>query len=164
ALPAGDGPTPLSLVAFDPARSIYDAPILALFITISSLATAFIVHRVSERRTRRAPAWDCGFPDPSPATQYTAASFAQPLRRVYGALAFSARDTVEMPPPGDLRPARLSVVLVDHLWRVFYAAPGRLVLAASLRLNVLQFLTIRRYLVLMFGALVILLAIAAVTT
>ena len=164
ALPAGDGPTPLSLVAFDPARSIYDAPILALFITISSLATAFIVHRVSERRTRRAPAWDCGFPDPSPATQYTAASFAQPLRRVYGALAFSARDTVEMPPPGDLRPARLSVVLVDHLWRIFYTAPGRMVLAVSLRLNVLQFLTIRRYLVLMFGALVILLSIAAVTT
>jgi formate hydrogenlyase subunit 3/multisubunit Na+/H+ antiporter MnhD subunit len=164
ALPAGQGPTPLSLIAFDPARSIYDAPILALFITISSLATAAIVHRVSERRTRRAPAWDCGFPDASPATQYTASSFAQPLRRVYGALAFSARDTVDMPAPGDARPARLSVALVDYLWRLFYAAPGRAVLAVSLRLNVLQFLTIRRYLVLMFGALVILLSIAAVTT
>ncbi len=33
---------------------------------------------------RRAPAWDCGFPDPSPATQYTAGSFAQPIRRVFG--------------------------------------------------------------------------------
>ena len=33
-----------------------------------------------------------------------------------------------------------------------------------MRLNALQFLTIRRYLVLMFAALVILLSIAAVTT
>jgi formate hydrogenlyase subunit 3/multisubunit Na+/H+ antiporter MnhD subunit len=162
-LPTGEGPTPLSLIAFDPEQSIYDAPVIALFIAISSLVTMAIVHRLSERRTRRSPAWDCGFPDPSPATQYTASSFAQPLRRVYGALAFAARDTVEMPPPGDPRPARLSVALVDHLWRLFYAAPGRAVLALSIRLNVLQFLTIRRYLVLMFGALVILLAIVAVT-
>jgi hypothetical protein len=69
-----------------------------------------------------------------------------------------------MPPPGDRAAARFSVVLVDHAWRVFYAAPARAVLDLSLRLNALQFLTIRRYLVLMFGALVILLAIAAVAT
>jgi formate hydrogenlyase subunit 3/multisubunit Na+/H+ antiporter MnhD subunit len=162
-LPADGGPTPFSLIAFDPTRSIYDAPIIALFVTIASLTTLVVVHRLSERRTRRSPAWDCGFPDPSPATQYTASSFAQPLRRVYGAVAFTARETVDMPPPGDLRPARHSVVVVDHLWRAFYAAPGRAVLGLSGRLNVLQFLTIRRYLVLMFAALVILLAIAAVT-
>jgi hypothetical protein len=38
------------------------------------------------------------------------------------------------------------------------------VLRLSERLNTLQFLTIRRYLVLMFAALVVLLAITAVTT
>jgi NADH:ubiquinone oxidoreductase subunit 5 (subunit L)/multisubunit Na+/H+ antiporter MnhA subunit len=159
----GSGPTPFSLIAFDPARSIYDAPIIALFVAIASLTTLVVVHRLSERRTRRGPAWDCGFPDPSPATQYTASSFAQPLRRVYGA-AFSARETVDMPPPGDPRPARFSIALADHLWRTFYAAPGRAVIGLSAWLNVLQFLSIRRYLVLMFAALVILLAIAAVTT
>jgi hypothetical protein len=37
------------------------------------------------------------------------------------------------------------------------------VLRLAERLNAMQFLTIRRYLVLMFGALVILLSIAAVT-
>jgi hypothetical protein len=47
---------------------------------------------------------------------------------------------------------------------VFYAAPGRAVLGLAERLNVLQFLTIRRYLVLMFAALIILLSIAAVMT
>jgi hydrogenase-4 component B len=165
ALPApGSGPTPFSLVAFDSARSVYDAAIIALFVAIASLVTLVVVHRLSERRTRRGPAWDCGFPDPSPTTQYTASSFAQPLRRVYGAVAFAAHETVTMPPPGDLGAARLEVTLVDHLWRVFYAAPGRAILRLAERLNALQFLTIRRYLVLMFAALVILLFITAVTT
>ena len=68
-----------------------------------------------------------------------------------------------MPPPGDTRPARFSVVVVDFVWSVLYAAPGRAVLRLSERLNALQFLSIRRYLVLMFAALVILLSIAAVT-
>ena len=70
-----------------------------------------------------------------------------------------------MPPPGDTRPARFSVVAASIIfWGRVYAAPGRAVLGLSERLNVLQFLTIRRYLVLMFVALVILLSIAAVTT
>ena len=165
ALPGdGSGPTPLSLVAFDPERSIYDAPVIALFVLIASLATMLVVHRLSARRTRRGPAWDCGFPDPSPLTQYTASSFAQPLRRVYGSTAFAARETVDMPPPGDGRPARLAVASVDYAWQAFYAMPARLVLRLSERLNALQFLTIRRYLGLMFAALVILLSIAALTT
>ncbi|MFI5000034.1 MAG: hydrogenase 4 subunit B [Reyranellales bacterium] len=162
-LPSPDsGPTPFSLIAFDPARSVYDAPVIALFVAIASVTTLLVVHRLSARRTRRGPAWDCGFPDPSSATQYTASSFAQPLRRVYGAVAFAARETVVMPPPGDTRPARFSVVVVDFVWNGLYAAPGRAVLRLSERLNVFQFLTIRRYLVLMFTALVILLSIAAV--
>src|SRR4029078_3357333 len=144
-------------------RSVYDAPIIALFVAIASLTTLVIVHRLSERRTRRGAAWDCGSPEPSPATQYTASSFSQPLRRVYGAVVFSARETVVMPPPGDLRPARFSVALIDYVWTTLYIAPWRALLRLSERLNALQFLTIRRYLVLMFAALVILLSIAAVT-
>jgi formate hydrogenlyase subunit 3/multisubunit Na+/H+ antiporter MnhD subunit len=164
ALPGpGAGPTPFSLVAFDSQRSVYDAAVIALFVTVASLATLAIVHRLSERRTRRGPAWDCGFPDPSPVTQYTASSFAQPLRRVYGTTVFSARETVTMPPPGSSQPARLAVRTVDHVWRGLYLVPGLVVLRLSERLNALQFLTIRRYLVLMFAALVILLSIMAVT-
>ena len=34
-------------------------------------------------------AWDCGFPDATPATQYTAGSFAQPIRRVFGTAGIS---------------------------------------------------------------------------
>ena len=159
----GTGPTPFSLIAFDATRSNYDAVVIALFVAIASGVTLLVVHRLSDRRTRRGPAWDCGFPDPSPAIQYTASSFSQPLRRVYGAVVFSARETVVMPPPGDLRPARFSVALIDYVWTTLYVAPWRALLRLSEHLNALQFLTIRRYLVLMFAALVILLSIVAVT-
>jgi formate hydrogenlyase subunit 3/multisubunit Na+/H+ antiporter MnhD subunit len=155
------GPTWFSLVAFDPARSTYDAPTIALFVAVSALAMTFIVHWVSNRRVRRGPAWDCGFPDSSPATQYTASSFGQPLRRVYGQFAFSAEERVDVPAPGDMRAARLEVHLKDYIWRGLYAAPAAAVLVLSVRLNAFQFLTIRRYLVLMFLALIVLLLITA---
>jgi formate hydrogenlyase subunit 3/multisubunit Na+/H+ antiporter MnhD subunit len=158
----GAGPTPLSLVAFNSARSTYDAPTIAIFVALSAASTMLLVHWVSNRRTRRAPAWDCGFPDPSPATQYSASSFSQPLRRVYGSVAFSAKEDVDMPQPGELRPARLIVEQADHIWNWLYAAPANALASAARALNALQFLTIRRYLVLMFSALIFLLLATAV--
>ncbi len=95
-------------------------------------------------RVRRAPAWDCGYPDPSPATQYTADSFAQPIRRVFGPVAFQARESVDMPLPGDVRPARLTVTLRDLAWDMIYAPIGAAVWVAAEKLNHLQFLTIRQ--------------------
>lgn len=159
---AGAGPTPFSLVAFDAARSIYDAPTIALFLLISGTLTALLVHRISSRRTRLGPAWDCGFPEPSPLTQYSASSFSQPLRRVYGMTVFGASEIIDMPQPGDSRPARLTVRLHDYVWELLYAAPAAAVLSLSERLNTLQFLTIRSYLMLVFSALIVLLLIAAV--
>ena len=62
-----------------------------------------VIHRFASDALRRGPAWDCGFPDASPVTQYTADSFAQPIRRVFGRVVFRAREHVQMPPPGDAR-------------------------------------------------------------
>lgn len=159
---AGAGPTPFSLVAFDAARSTYDAPTIAVFLLLSGTAIAIIIHQFAGRITRRAPAWDCGFPDPSPLTQYTASSFSQPLRRVYGATAFGAAEIVDMPPPGDIRASRFGVRMHDYLWLYLYEVPANLVFRLSERLNALQFLTVRSHLMLMFSALIILLLIAAV--
>ncbi len=92
--------------------------------------------------------------DPSPATQYTADSFAQPLRRVFGEVVLLARERVEMPPPGDARPARMTVTLSDLVWDVIYAPISGWISYASEQLNYLQFLTIRQYLSLVFVALV----------
>ena len=67
-----------------------------------------------------------------------------------------------MPPPGDTRPARLTVELHDVIWETLYAPLVVGTGFAADRLNRLQFLTIRQFLSLVFGALVILLLVLAV--
>jgi hypothetical protein len=143
-------------------RSSYDGLLVFLFMVISGSVAAVAIHRLASDRLRRAPAWDCGYPDPSPATQYTASSFAQPIRRVFGTVVFRAREQVEMPPPGDRRPARLVVDLRDLIWDALYAPIAAAVGIAADRLNYLQFLTIRQFLSLVFAALVILLLVLAI--
>jgi formate hydrogenlyase subunit 3/multisubunit Na+/H+ antiporter MnhD subunit len=152
----------LSIVPIAESRSSYNGLLVFLFIAASALLSVYAVHRFASRALRRAPAWDCGFPDPSPQTQYTAGSFAQPIRRVYGTLVFRAAERVEMPPPGDTRPARLTLIMHDIVWDVIYAPIARAVGFAADRLNYMQFLTIRRYLSLVFLALVLLLLVLAI--
>ena len=86
------------------------------------------------------------------ATQYTAASFSQPIRRVFGTVVMRAREEVEMPAPGSLRPASLKVSRSDVIWDVFYAPVAGAVDRVAGYLNRFQFLTIRRYLILVFAA------------
>jgi hydrogenase-4 component B len=151
----------LSTVPVGESRSSYNGLLIFVFITASTLLTIEAVHRYASRAVRRGPAWDCGFPDASPATQYTASSFAQPIRRVFGATVFGAREHVDMPPPGDVRAARLAVTLRDFVWEGIYASLARAVAVAGERLNHLQFLTIRQYLSLVFVALVGLLLVVS---
>jgi len=147
------------IIPINPARSAYGGLLLIVMILIATAATAIIVRRFAANSMRRAPAWDCGFPDASPATQYTAGSFAQPIRRVFGSVVFRAREHVTMPKPGDTAVARLRVDLHDTIWEAFYAPVIRVVGGAADRVNKLQFLTIRNYLMLVFAALVILLIV-----
>ena len=152
----------LSIVPIAESRSAYNGMLVFLFIAISGTLAAFAIHRLASNALRRAPAWDCGYPDASPATQYTAGSFAQPIRRVFGTVVFRAREYTEMPPPGDGRPARFNVDLRDLIWDMLYAPVADGVVFAADRLNHLQFQTIRRYLSLVFLALVSLLLVLAV--
>jgi hypothetical protein len=61
-----------------------------------------------------------------------------------------------------MRPARLEVRLDDIVWDVLYAPLTGAVGALADHLNMLQFLTIRRYLSLVFVALVALLLVIAI--
>jgi hydrogenase-4 component B len=161
-MPHQSGLSWLTVVPIAESRSSYNGLLVFLFMAVSGSAAAYAIHRLASDKLRRGPAWDCGYPDSSPATQYTASSFAQPIRRVYGALVFRAREIGAMPPPGSTAPARLEVELRDPIWDALYAPVGGLVGFAAGRLNVLQFLTIRRYLMLVFSALVLLLLVLAI--
>ena len=101
----------LSIAPVAESRSSYNGLLVFFFIASSAMLAAYVIHRLASDAIRRAPAWDCGFPDADPITQYSAESFSQPVRRVFGNFAFRAREHVEMPPPGDIRPARYDVEL-----------------------------------------------------
>jgi hydrogenase-4 component B len=147
----------LTIAPVEAGRSSYNGLLVFAFIAASIAVTVLAIHRFGSRALRRGPAWDCGFPDPTTASQYTAGSFAQPLRRVFGTVVFQARETVDMPAPGDNRPASIVRHIRDPIWDNFYAPLGRGVAWVADHANVLQFLTIRRYLGFVFGALVVLL-------
>jgi hydrogenase-4 component B len=148
-----------AIVPIAESRSSYDGLLVFAFMLLSGSIASIAIHRLASDRLRRAPAWDCGFPDGSPAIQYTASSFSQPIRRVFGTLVFGAREIGEMPPPGSTATARLTVVMHDLIWEGLYAPIATVIGFATLRINVLQFLTIRRYLTLVFVALVLLLVV-----
>jgi hypothetical protein len=147
----------LTLVPVAAGRSSYSGFLVLVFIAFGALASAWLVHRFASRRLRRGPAWDCGFPNADPATQYGGGSFAQPIRRVLGGTLLAARETVDIPQPGDLRPARHAARTEDLAWNRLYLPIGAAVGALATRLNALQFLTIRRYLSLVFVSLILLL-------
>ena len=152
----------LSIVPVSASRSSYNGLLMFGFLAASASLAAAAIHRVASRAIRRAPFWACGYPNPGPMAQYSATSLSQPIRRVFGSVVFAAHEEVEMPPPGDVRPARLRRFLRDPIWDFVYAPLAGAVGGSATLLNRLQFLTIRRYLGLVFITLLTLLVALAV--
>lgn len=152
----------LTIVPIAQSRSSYNGLLLFAFVLLSGSIASMAIHRLASDRFRRAPAWDCGFADASPAIQYTASSFSQPIRRVFGTTIFAAREIGEMPPPGSPAPARLVVDMRDLIWDALYAPIAKATGFVTERINVLQFLTIRRYLTLVFVTLIVLLVVLTI--
>ena len=115
------------------------APTTACWCSCSSSSPArwrpSSIHRLASDAMRRAPAWDCGFPDPSPATQYT----ADELRRSRSAACsapscFAPASASRCRAPGDMRAgAHSSRRLHDLVWETFYRADRRRSSAARRR-------------------------------
>lgn len=152
----------LSIIPVGESRSSYNGLLVFAFAAISALSAAFLIHRFGSRSVRRSAPWGCGFSEFDSSMQYSAESFAQPIRRVFGSILVRARDEVDMPAPGDTRSAHFRLTVRDLVWDSIYAPIALAVGAAADRLNKLQFLTIRRYLSLVFASLVILLTGLAV--
>jgi hydrogenase-4 component B len=150
-----------SIVPIATSRSSYNGLLILAFLISAGVLTALAVHRFATRATRRSDIWDCGYPDPTPMTQYSGSSFAMPIRRVFGTTLFRVHETVDMPRPGETRAGRFHVKVIDPAWRLIYGPAARAALRTSARLNGLQFLTIRSYLTLVFATLVLLLLVVA---
>jgi hydrogenase-4 component B len=150
-----------SIVPIAESRSSYNGLIIFVLLAAFGTFTAMFVHRFATRATRRSAIWDCGYPANLPAAQYTSSSFAQPIRRVFGATVFRVRERLDMPRPGEMRAGRFHVKVFDPAWRFGYGPLARSVWRSAAKLNALQFLTIRRYLTLVFAALIVLLIVVA---
>lgn len=144
----------------------YAAPAVAVLLGLA-LALAFWLARTrAVGGHRRGPAWDGGYGAPpawlpfgDPTTQYGGASFSQPLRRALGAAILNARETVDMPQPGDTRAARLGVSEADPAVAYLFQPAMRAREAMSGFADGMQFLTIRRTLSLIFTVLVLFLVV-----
>jgi hydrogenase-4 component B len=139
----------VSTIPVAESRSSYNGLLVFLFVAASASLAAYAIHHLASRAVRRAPAWDCGFPNAGLATQYTADSFSQPIRRVFGAYVFRTRVHVEIPPPGDVRPARFTLELHDLAWEFIYTPIANGVAAAAMGYAALAMLVfetgLRRY-------------------
>jgi hypothetical protein len=141
---------------------------IALLLALAGGLVVWLVRSRAQPGHRVGPAWDCGFgaapawlPFGDPLTQYGGASFAQPLRRALGTALLHARDRIDMPAPGDTRPARIAFELADPAERALFRPVAALRERISVFADHIQFLTIRRTLSLMFAALVLFLAAVA---
>jgi hydrogenase-4 component B len=93
------------------------SPIIFLAVLIGSVAfTAIAVRILYHGRLRRAPPWDCGFPDQNARMQDTAEGFGQPIRQIFETFFRMRRD---LPSPFDARP-RYRVVVEDRFWHWLY--------------------------------------------
>jgi formate hydrogenlyase subunit 3/multisubunit Na+/H+ antiporter MnhD subunit len=151
----------LSIVPIAESRSSYNGLIILTFLASSALLTAWIIHHFASRATRPSPIWDCGFPLDAPQTQYGSSSFSMPIRRVFGTVVFNVHERVDMPLPGEVRAGSFGLRILDPAWQYAYGPVARGVGAVSAALNQMQFLTIRRYLTLVFCTLIALLVLVA---
>lgn len=146
----------------------YAALAIVLLLGLGLAFIWLVLRRWAALGHRRGPAWACGFasapawlPFGDPLTQYGGASFAQPLRRALGTSLLAARESVDMPQPGETRPASLSVSLRDPALVYVFAPLARLRAILARWFDSLQFLTIRQTLSLMFTVLILFLIVIA---
>ena len=147
------------------------APLFILLVlALAVVAIWSVLRKWAVPGHRAAPLWDCGFGAPPPwqpygdtLAQYSATSFAQPLRRVLGTTLLGASDVVDMPRPGDTRPATIIVHMADPVDAWLLAPLARARQFISRLTDRLHFITVRQALTMMVLLLVgLLMFIAAV--
>jgi len=144
----------LLLTPINAERASYGPLILLLIITAGGLFTMLVVKRYYHGRSRRGPAWDCGFPAQTPRMQDTAEGFGQPIRQIFEWFVEVVR---QLPTPFDLHP-HYHAETRDRLWHYFYMPLKHLNELISIQVSKLQHGHIHIYLLYSFVTLLALLA------
>lgn len=152
-LPQVGGQGWLWLMPVSPATASYSAPLVAAVLAVMAGLAVLVLGRAAVRRVRRCDPWDCGFARPGPRMQYTAAAFAQPIRRVFGVL-FKIDEGVDRGPDGK---ERYHLRVEDRAWGLFYRPVIGAVESAARRVVRLQSGSVRIYLGWTLGTLLVLL-------
>ena len=146
----------------------YSALGIALLVCVLAGALYLFGRRFFTQGERRASAWDCGFGAPppwlpfgDPATQYGGTSMAQPLARALGRTMLGVREEVEPTAPGETGPARYTLHWRDPAEALILAPLAILRDRLAALSDLMQTLSIRRTLGVMFSVLVFLLALIA---
>ncbi len=140
-------------------RASYAAPIAFLGILSIVIVTYLLLH-ARPGAIKRAPLWDCGFEKVTNRMQYTATSFAMPLRRIFGYL-FKIKEHVKViqPAPHPAFPQRLYYHLRvrDRFWGWIYQPFVDASFWLSRRIGRMQHGKIQIYLIYSFVTILVLL-------
>jgi hydrogenase-4 component B len=146
----------LWLVPTASAQASYGPVIFLLVIAAVFGVTFFVVRRVYHGRLRRAPPWDCGFPEQTPRMEDTADGFGQPIRQIFAPVFEIHR---EIPRADDPRPVFRQEV-ADRHWRWLYLPVAQFAELISRYVGLLQQGRISIYLLYSFVTLIALLVFA----
>ena len=143
-------------------RASYSAPIVFAGI-FGVVAITYLLLHIRSGAITRVPLWDCGFKNITNRMQYTATSFAMPLRRIFGFL-FSIKEHVRQLPTEAHRafPGRLQYHLRvrDRFWIWIYQPIADASFWTSRRIGRMQHGRIQVYLIYSFVTIIVLLIIS----
>ncbi|MEO8039391.1 MAG: hydrogenase 4 subunit B [Betaproteobacteria bacterium] len=145
----------LFLTPASSARASY-SPLVFLVVMAVMVAGAWLLVRPFSRgRSRRAPAWDCGFPDQSARMQDTAEGFGQPIKQIFEPFFRIER---HLPSPFDEQPY-YSARTEDRLWYALYLPVARLAAWLGGVVAIMHHGRIHLYLIYSFVTLLVLLLV-----
>jgi formate hydrogenlyase subunit 3/multisubunit Na+/H+ antiporter MnhD subunit len=140
-------------------RASYSGVIVFLGI-LTFIATVYFAMHLRPGKIHRVPIWDCGFEKLTPRMQYSATSFAMPIRRIFGAL-FHIKEQAKLSPQTAHRafPKRLLYTLRirDRFWRWLYQPVAEVSFWGSRKVGRLQQGRIQAYLIYSFVTIIVLL-------
>ena len=143
----------LWLVPSTQAQASY-GPIVFLAVIALVVLLAYVAVRAAfHGRIRRAPPWDCGFPEQDARMQDSSEGFGQSIRVIFAPM---FRTTRRVPKPDDLQP-RFELRVEDKHWYALYFPVARAIEYLSGRVGLLQRGRISVYLLYSFITLIALL-------